>query len=77
MDTLGVAKPNISFAVHQLSLLKRVDIIGFRNSRGRLVRVDIEASLLEGASRSGLSSDETQTLLFRSRNCWESFVSTG
>src|SRR5260370_9746588 len=31
----GVSKPDISFTIHQLCHLKRVDVIGFRNSCGR------------------------------------------
>src|ERR1700745_320608 len=36
MYTLGVSKPDISFTIHQLCHLKRVHVIGFGSSGGRL-----------------------------------------
>src|SRR5712675_2398827 len=49
----GVSKPDISFTIHQPCHLKRVDVIGFRNSCGRVVP-DITQTVFWKAHHDGL-----------------------
>src|ERR1700745_251883 len=53
MYTVGVSKPDISFTTHQLCRRKRVYVVGFRNSWGRLV-LDITQAVFWQAHHNGL-----------------------
>src|ERR1700745_1665014 len=53
MYTPGVSKPDISFTIHQLCRLKRVDVIGFRNSSGRFA-LDMTQAVFWKAHHDGL-----------------------
>ena len=53
MYTPGVSEPDISFTIHQLCHLKRVYVIGFRDSWGRLV-LDITQAVFWKAHHDGL-----------------------
>src|SRR5580704_1104745 len=49
----GVSKPDISFTINQPCHLKRVDVIGFRDSCGRVV-LDIAQAVFWKAHQDGL-----------------------